>query len=164
MIQTMPWDQSDANVLLEAVARASTDASSESAVGKLQDFEHAAEYFTEQHWDFFLDTNASSESKLHHLLQHTAALGLRFPSETTVQKLVALYLAVTHGCDNATKIATQVKYDTVQFFKKKVKEFRKSQDFATYQAWLWLLVGMYLKHRIYHQMPIDKIYDDNSRI
>lgn len=50
------------------------------------------------------------------------------------------------------------------YIKKKVRQFRKSQDFTTYQAWLWLLVGMYLKHRIYHQMPIDKIYDDNSRI
>ena len=50
------------------------------------------------------------------------------------------------------------------YIKKKVRQFKKSQDFSTYQAWLWLLVGMYLKHRIYHQMPIDKIYDDNSRI
>lgn len=50
------------------------------------------------------------------------------------------------------------------YIKTKVKQFKKSQDFSTYQAWLWLLVGMYLKHRIYHQMPIDKIYDDNSRI
>lgn len=50
------------------------------------------------------------------------------------------------------------------YIKQKVKQFKKSQDFSTYQAWLWLLVGMYLKHRIYHQMPIDKIYDDNSRI
>jgi hypothetical protein len=50
------------------------------------------------------------------------------------------------------------------YIKAKVKYFRKQQDHTTYQSWLWLLVGMYLKHRIYHQMPIDKIYDDNSRI
>jgi hypothetical protein len=50
------------------------------------------------------------------------------------------------------------------YIKKKVKQFRKSKDFSTYQNWLWILVGMYLKHRIYHHMPIDKIYDDNSRI
>lgn len=50
------------------------------------------------------------------------------------------------------------------YIKKKVKQFKRSQDFNTYQNWLWLLVGMYLKHRIYHHMPIDKIYDDNSRI
>ncbi len=50
------------------------------------------------------------------------------------------------------------------YIKNKVKQFRKSQDYSTYQAWLWLLVGMYLKHRIYPQMPIEKIYDDNSRI
>lgn len=50
------------------------------------------------------------------------------------------------------------------YIKAKVRVFRKSQDYATYQSWLWLLVGMYLKHRIYPQMPIEKIYDDNSRI
>jgi hypothetical protein len=50
------------------------------------------------------------------------------------------------------------------YIKRKVKEFKKNKDFETYQTWLWLLVGMYLKHRIYDHMPIDKIYDDNSRI
>lgn len=51
-----------------------------------------------------------------------------------------------------------------EYIKKKVKEFKKAKDFTTYQTWLWLLVGMYLKHRIYDHMPIEKIYDDNSRI
>ncbi len=50
------------------------------------------------------------------------------------------------------------------YIKKKVKQFKRSKDFSTYQSWLWLLVGMYLKHRIYNHMPIEKIYDDNSRI
>lgn len=50
------------------------------------------------------------------------------------------------------------------YIKTKVKQFRKSQDYSSYQSWLWLLVGMYLKHRIYPQMPIEKIYDDTSRI
>ena len=50
------------------------------------------------------------------------------------------------------------------YIKKKVKEFKKAKDFNTYQTWLWLLVGMYLKHRIYDHMPIQRIYDDNSRI
>lgn len=50
------------------------------------------------------------------------------------------------------------------YIKNKVRTFKRAKDFATYQSWLWLLVGMYLKHRIYHHMPIEKIYDDNSRI
>lgn len=50
------------------------------------------------------------------------------------------------------------------YLKAKIRQFRKSRDFTTYQSWLWLLVGMYLKHRIYPHMPIEKIYDDNSRI
>lgn len=50
------------------------------------------------------------------------------------------------------------------YIKSKVKKFRKEKDFETYQSWLWLLVGMYLKYRMYEHMPIDKIYDDNSRI
>jgi len=50
------------------------------------------------------------------------------------------------------------------YIKAKVRQFRRAQDLVTYQSWLWLLVGMYLKHRIYQHMPIEKIYDDNSRI
>lgn len=50
------------------------------------------------------------------------------------------------------------------YIKKKVRQFKRAQDFSTYQNWLWLVVGMYLKHRIYTHMPIEKIYDDNSRI
>jgi hypothetical protein len=50
------------------------------------------------------------------------------------------------------------------YIKAKVKQFKKTKDFNTYGNWLWLLVGMYLKHRIYQQMPVSKIYDDNSRI
>jgi len=51
-----------------------------------------------------------------------------------------------------------------RYIRNKVKDFRRAKDFTTYQNWLWLLVGMYLKHRIYKHMPIEKIYDDNSRI
>ncbi len=54
--------------------------------------------------------------------------------------------------------------DVHPYIKKKVKQFKKEKDAITYGNWLWLLVGMYLKHRIYNHMPIEKIYDDNSRI
>ncbi len=50
------------------------------------------------------------------------------------------------------------------YIKAKIKDFKKAKDFSTYQNWLWLLVGMYLKHRLYTHLPIEKIYDDNSRI
>jgi len=50
------------------------------------------------------------------------------------------------------------------YIKLKVKQFKKTKDYSTYVNWMWLLVGMYLKHRIYQQMPVSKIYDDNSRI
>ncbi len=69
--------------------------------------------------------------------------------------------------DGITAFVRRPSYHPTQvhdYIKKKVKEFKKSKDFTTYQTWLWLLVGMYLKHRIYDHMPIEKIYDDNSRI
>jgi len=50
------------------------------------------------------------------------------------------------------------------YIKKKVKQFKKMKDEPTYQNWLWVLVGMYVKHRLYTHMPVEKIYDDNSRI
>jgi len=75
---------------------------------------------------------------------------------------------VTRGEGNKEfKFVRRPSYHPVEvhdYIKKKVKQFKKSQDYSTYQSWLWLLVGMYLKHRIYNQMPIEKIYDDNSRI
>ena len=55
-------------------------------------------------------------------------------------------------------------HEVHQYIKRKVKQYKKDKDSVTYQNWLWLLVGMYLKHRIYNHMPIEKIYDDNSRI
>jgi hypothetical protein len=50
------------------------------------------------------------------------------------------------------------------YIKRKVRQFKSRQDFTTFQAWLWILVGMSIKHRMYPQLPIEKIYDDNSRI
>jgi hypothetical protein len=50
------------------------------------------------------------------------------------------------------------------YIKAKVRHFKKIQDAETYHSWLWILAGMYLKHRLYPHMPIDRIYDDNSRI
>lgn len=50
------------------------------------------------------------------------------------------------------------------YIKRRIKEHKKAKDEPSYQHWLWLLVGMDLKHRFYPQMPVDKIYDDNSRI
>jgi hypothetical protein len=69
--------------------------------------------------------------------------------------------------DGTTNFVRRPSFHPVEvhdYIKKKVKQFKKEQDFPTYQTWLWLLVGMYLKHRIYNHMPIEKIYDDNSRI
>ena len=50
------------------------------------------------------------------------------------------------------------------YLKKKVRSFRKLNDPTSYGSWMWLLIGMYLKHRLYEQMPIERIYDDQSRI
>lgn len=74
---------------------------------------------------------------------------------------------VTEDGDKAFSFVRRPSYHPTEvhnYIKGKVKQFKKSQDFTTYQSWLWLLVGMYLKHRIYSHMPIEKIYDDNSRI
>ena len=71
------------------------------------------------------------------------------------------------GKKDASVFVRRPSYHPVEvhdYIKTKVKQFKKDKDFETYQSWLWLLVGMYLKYRMYEHMPIEKIYDDNSRI
>jgi hypothetical protein len=71
------------------------------------------------------------------------------------------------GKSEASAFVRRPSYHPVEvhdYIKAKVKQFKKEKDFETYQSWLWLLVGMYLKYRMYEHMPIEKIYDDNSRI
>lgn len=71
------------------------------------------------------------------------------------------------GKSEASSFVRRPSYHPVEvhdYIKTKVKQFKKEKDFETYQSWLWLLVGMYLKYRMYEHMPIEKIYDDNSRI
>jgi len=71
------------------------------------------------------------------------------------------------GKDESTVFVRRPSYHPIEvhdYIKNKVKQFKKEKDFETYQKWLWLLVGMYLKYRMYEHMPIEKIYDDNSRI
>jgi len=71
------------------------------------------------------------------------------------------------GEKDASNFVRRPSYHPVEvhdYIKNKVKEFKKEKDFETYQSWLWILVGMYLKYRMYEHMPIEKIYDDNSRI
>lgn len=132
-LQAMPWDQNDLNALLESVARASATAVSTSPASKLQNFEPFDDYFTEQHWALFRDS-AATDTKMHTLLQHLSMLGLRFPTESTVQRVVAFYLAITEGFAKAADLSPQVKLDTVRFFKKKIKEYGKEPPKATVSA------------------------------
>lgn len=82
-------------------------------------------------------------------------------------RLVELLDGDNKASDDAFSFVRRPSYHPSEvhaYIKKKVRQFKRAKDFSTYQSWLWLLVGMYLKHRIYQHMPIEKIYDDNSRI
>lgn len=69
--------------------------------------------------------------------------------------------------DKAFEVLRQPSYhpsEVHSYLKKKVKEFKKAKDPSGFSQWLWSLMGMYLKRKFYPQMPIEKIYDDHSRI
>ncbi len=52
----------------------------------------------------------------------------------------------------------------IGYIRKKVRNFNKTANDDEFLNWLWMLVGMHIKTRFYPQMPVQKIYDDNSRI
>ena len=60
---------------------------------QLQDFMAIGHYYTEVQWEFFL-SDASDSEKLDLLLKHANSLGMRNPSESSVQMIVALYLLI----------------------------------------------------------------------
>ena len=55
------------------------------------------------------------------IVSHAVTLGLRFPMEPTVQKIVGLYCMMSNGYNQAMSLAGSMKLEFVKFAKKRVK-------------------------------------------
>ena len=66
---------------------------------RLQDFQNLIHFFKYDQWAAFADRRGQPSGKLEVLLQHAVNLGLRHPSEQTLQTLVTLWLVSVFGAD-----------------------------------------------------------------
>jgi hypothetical protein len=126
-LQQMLWPPHDLDVLTDAVARkVSASASAmQSPSSKLQNFEALHLYFSNAQWDC-LRSGMAPDLKMDLIVSHAVALGLRFPTEPSTQKLVGLYYMVSNGYSETLSIAGNMKLEFVKFAKRRVKELGRS--------------------------------------
>jgi hypothetical protein len=121
-LQKMPWPPHDLDVLTDAIGRkvSVSFSLSQSPSSKLQNFETIHLYFGQAHWDA-LRSSMSADQKMDLIVSHAVTLGLRFPMEPTVQKIVGLYCMMSNGYNEAMSLAGSMKHEFVKFAKKRVK-------------------------------------------
>jgi hypothetical protein len=121
-LQKMLWPPHDLDVLTDAIGRKVSVSSSlsQSPSSKLQNFETIHLYFGHAHWDA-LRSSMSADQKMDLIVSHAVTLGLRFPMESTVQKIVGLYCMMSNGYNEAMSLAGSMKHEFVKFAKKRVK-------------------------------------------
>lgn len=133
-LNAMDWPDADRNALLGSVARAvAVTPSPLSIASKMQNFESFQNYFVESQWVQLQAQGVTSDSKLHIITQQVSALGLRYPSEPTVQKLAGFFLLVTDGYEKITQMMPAIKLEASRLIKKKIKEYGKTSPHAFIQ-------------------------------
>ena len=126
-LQAIEWHGSDMDMPMAAVfSLGPVEELSTAAVGAkqgrrtLQDYTAFTDYYTEDQWEVLLGDHGPSQ-KLQVILLHLIVLGLRCPSETSVQRITTLYLL---SCENPQQVkamnATQ-KLAMVRHVKKQIK-------------------------------------------
>ena len=70
----------------------------------LQDYVHLPHYFTAELWAAMGSTSTTASSKLELLLWHAVRLGLRTPTEATVQMMTGLYIMVAEEGNDASSL------------------------------------------------------------
>ena len=109
-----------------AVAIASRCTTSTTARRPLQDFGTVVNFYTEAQWGILLDDAAVPSHKLRVVIEHAHFLGLRCASETTIQKLTALFLCVSEGPLVARAMAASQKLSMTRHLKQELKKLGDS--------------------------------------
>ncbi len=122
-LQKIEWPQGYLGELLQVVAKKTLEGGATAVARcKLQDYRSLVHYFTSKLWDILGDNRAGSHSKLEVILQHASALGLRNPTEGSVQTLTGLLLVASEGLAGASALTAASKYQTLQHIKKVMKK------------------------------------------
>jgi len=102
-LRAVPWPGTVAKSLVELVASktsATSDQPSSVARTAMQDYRCMYHYFTQEQWAKLMAEGIFWD-KVDMILQHCIRLGLRCPSEGTVQSVCALAMAVHEGLEQA---------------------------------------------------------------
>ena len=102
----VPWDARLGGPVMEAVMNKIAAAGNQRR--KMQDFRACPDYFTEDQWEALLGS-ATDSDKLHMMLSHVATLGLRTPSEPTLQMLAVLWCCVAQGVPGTRDLSCDAK-------------------------------------------------------
>jgi hypothetical protein len=95
------WSAAEKNNMLTAIVSKSCCAAAASLTDAgrrvMQDYTAVHGYFTNSLWNIITGQDVTPSKKLEMLLTHAANLGLRNPSESTMQLFSAVYLTVSEG-------------------------------------------------------------------
>lgn len=117
----VPWHGDDGAAVVAALV---TGASAPRAAGcrkSLQDYTSFVHFFQQGQWDIFLSENASSSLKLATMMDHLSKLGLRCPTEITMQRITGFFLMISEGVHESKCMSQQQKGAMLKHLKKEVK-------------------------------------------
>ena len=114
-------------------SRTSADIQSSVFSGRptMQNYCTISAYFPKELWLALLDNKSTTTGQsLDMLLEVCIKLQLRYPTEPTLQHLIALHLVLSSGVAGATSMAPQLKYATLQHIKKTLRARAKDASIS----------------------------------
>jgi hypothetical protein len=109
IIRDPPWPPAEKSSLMQQVtAKAGKTMTVKS---KLQHYEELAKYFTGPQWKTLTGENVEETQKLEVIVDAACALGLKFPSEPSIQAMTGLLLLCSKEPHEAMAMSAQCKHE-----------------------------------------------------
>lgn len=126
--QAVAWAAGDLQRVVEAIflPRRPSGAHPPARRG-LQDFGSMTAFFKEEHWEVLLANNGGTALKLSTIVDHLVALGLRSPTESTMQLLTGLYLICAEGPSQVRIMGHTQKLSMLRFCKRSLRQAGRHQ-------------------------------------